>query len=396
MTSGRVHYLDWLRCGAVLAVVIFHALLPFGSIQPWVIQNAERSDVLALLSALLPFAFPVFFFLAGASARYALRARSLRAFLAERAGRLVVPFAVGTLLLTPITALVIATANGTSSSSFAAFLVAYPGGVIDYIAANVGVSPAALQTIGMHLWFLAWLFLWCLLATPIVVWLSTTTGQSFVDSLARHAHIPGASLAFGLPLMLVSLPLFRISSTSGWDWAVFGLWGGTFVVGYLIFAEERLLAAVRRDLIPALAAAIVGIGGLAATGFTDSIFRGGAHTADVTYVFVVALHALSVWGVTLSVVSAAMRLPFMQRPLPQRANEWTLPIYLLHYPIVIALTALVVQLPLGFWPKVVVNVGLGLAATLIVVAFAVRVAPLRPILGLRQPPAMRRPSVASP
>jgi hypothetical protein len=247
----------------------------------------------------------------------------------------------------------------------------------------------------MHLWFLAWLFLWCLLATPIIAWLRTRTGLRFVEWLGLRARVPGASLAFALPLMLVALPLFRISSTSGWDWAVFGLWGGTFVLGYLIFTTVPLVAAVRRDLVPAVVAAIVGVGGLATTGFTDSIFRGGAHTADSTYVLVVGLHALSVWGVTLSVVSAAMRLSFMQRPIPAPANEWTLPIYLLHYPIVIAISALVVELPLALWPKALLNVALGLVVTLIVVAGAVRVGRLRTMLGLRRPSTIRARLVVS-
>jgi peptidoglycan/LPS O-acetylase OafA/YrhL len=34
MVSRRIHYVDWLRIGAVLAVVVFHALLPFGSFLP--------------------------------------------------------------------------------------------------------------------------------------------------------------------------------------------------------------------------------------------------------------------------------------------------------------------------------------------------------------------------
>ena len=61
-----------------------------------------------MLSALLPFAFPVFFLLAGASARFALQTRSVRSFLAERSARLLVPLVVGMVVVVPVTGYIIA------------------------------------------------------------------------------------------------------------------------------------------------------------------------------------------------------------------------------------------------------------------------------------------------
>lgn len=382
MPSRRVHYLDWLRLSAVLAVVVFHALLPFGSLLPWIIQNDEQIGALALATALLPFAFPVFFLIAGASACFAVQRRSIRGFLAERTARLLLPFVVGTVSIAPLIAYMIAIRNGTWPGTLAAYLGAYPGMILDQSIRDVGFSPHVFQVVGMHLWFLPWLFLFSLLAAPIFAYLAGTRGRSLVDRLARQARWRGATLLGALPLTLVALPLFGVSSRAGWDWAVFGLWGGTFVGGFVLFSDERLLAAVRRDLVPALVAAGVGVGGLAATGFTDSIFRGGAHTYDATYAVVVGLHALSVWGVTLSVLSAAMRVRGLQRPLSARAADAALPTFVLHYPVVIAVSALVVGWPLGIWTKVVLSVGLSLSATFLVVAAATRISVVRPLLGL--------------
>lgn len=390
MPSSRIPYVDWLRWSAVLAVVVFHGLLPFGSFLPWSVQNAERSDALALVTALLPFAFPMFFLLAGASARFALQTRSLRTFVAERAARLLLPFAVGTLVLTPLTGYIIGLHNDTWSGSFLAYVVVYPGSVLDTIS-TLGFRPHVVQVVTMHLWFLGWLFLFCLLASPFFAFLSTTRGRSLVDGLARRARWPGTTLLFALPLMLISLPLFGVSSPAGWDWAAFGLWGGTFVGGYLMFSDERLVAAARRDLLPALAAAVIGVAGLAATGFTNSIFQGGGHTYDATYVGIVSIHALAAWGVTLSIVSAAMHAWFMQRPLPRLANEAALPIYVLHFPIVIAISFFVVQWPLGLAMKAVINVVLGVGVSVLAATAALRLPVLRVLLGARP----HRPTAAS-
>jgi glucans biosynthesis protein C len=382
MPTSRIHYLDWLRLSAVLAVVVFHALLPFGSFLPWSVQNVEQSEALALLSALLPFAFPVFFLLAGASARLALQTRSVRSFLAERTARLLVPLVVGTVVLTPVTGYIIALHTGTWSGSLLEYLAAYPGSLLDTVN-TVGVRPLLFQAVAMHLWFLGWLFLFCVLASPLFAFLSTRRGRSLVDRLARAAQWRGASLLFALPITLLALPLFGVSSPAGWDWAAFGLWGGTFVAGYVMFSDERLVAAARRDLMPALVAAALGLGGLAATGFTDSIFLGGAHTYDATYLLIVSIHGLAAWGVTLSVLSAAMHIGFVQRPLARAANEAVLPTYVLHLPIVIAISILVVQSPLGLVPKAVINVVLSVGISFVVAAAALRLPVLRPLLGAR-------------
>ena len=211
-----------------------------------------------MLSALLPFAFPVFFLLAGASARFALQTRSVRSFLAERSARLLVPLVVGMVVVVPVTGYIIALHTGTWSGSFLAYLPAYPGMVLDS-SITVGFRPLVFQTVAMHLWFLGWLFLFCVIASPVFAFLSTTRGRSFVDWLARGSRWRGSTLLFALPITLLALPLFGVSSPAGWDWAAFGLWGATFVVGYVIFSDERLVAAARRDLLPASAAAVLGV-----------------------------------------------------------------------------------------------------------------------------------------
>jgi peptidoglycan/LPS O-acetylase OafA/YrhL len=369
---------------AVLAVVVYHALLPFSTL-PWHVRNVERSDVLALLTAPLPFAFPLFFLLAGASAHFALQTRSIRAFIAERTTRLLVPFVAGMLVLTLPTSYLIALLNGTWSGSFPAYLAAVPGLVLDVIN-TFGFRPLLLPFITMHLWFLGWLLLYCLLASPLFAYLSTPRGRSLVDWLARATRWRGATLLFAVPLTLLALPLFGVSSSAGWDWAAFGLWGGAFVGGYLLFSDERLVAAARRDLVPALAAAGLGIAGLAATGFTSSIFEGGTHTYDATYLVVVGLHGLAAWAVTLSMLSAAMRAGFMQRPLPRLAGDAALPIYVLHFPIVIAISFLVVQWPLGLATKAVINVALGVSVSLLAAAAALWLPVVRTLLGVRPRP----------
>jgi hypothetical protein len=87
----------------------------------------------------------------------------------------------------------------------------------------------------------------------------------------------------------------------------------------------------------------------------------------------------------LAILGVGMRAGFMQRPLPPLASEAALPAYVLHFPIVIGISALVVEWSLGFGAKILINALLGVGVTLLVVFAALRFPLLRPLLGLRRP-----------
>lgn len=390
MTSRRIHYLDWLRALAVLGVVVYHALLPFAD-ETWFIRNAEQSELLmAIVVVFQTFGLGILFVVAGASARFALETRSRRAFLRERAARLLVPFLVGAVVFGPPVWYLSGLHNRTWSGSFLEFLPAFPGIVADYAVRNVGPSPALLATLGMHLWFLAWLFAYAALGLPIFAFLSSARGRSFSNALARLMRRRGTTLLFALPIGLPILLLFAHARPGLWDWWAFGWYGVTFVIGYIMYSDRRLLAAVRRDFLVALSVALVGTAALAATGFAS--WASARHEYDARYAVMVSLFALTSWAWTLVLVGVGMRAKFMQRRLRSRAGEAVLPTYVLHLPIVIAISYVVVQWPLGLWLKVPINIGLGVGVTLLAVTAALQVPFLRLAMGL---PAARASTARS-
>ena len=86
-----------------------------------------------------------------------------------------------------------------------------------------------------------------------------------------------------------------------------------------------------------------------------------------------------------------MHIGLMQRPLARAANEAVLPTYVLHLPIVIAISMLVVQWPLGLVPKAVINVVLSVGVSFLVAVAALRLPVLCMLLGARR----RTPSAES-
>ncbi|MBP1705805.1 MAG: acyltransferase 3 [Chloroflexi bacterium] len=382
--SVRIHAFDWLRAAAVIGIVIYHSLLPFG-LRDWHVNNGERSELLtAGLLVFETFGLGLLFLLAGASARFALRTRSNRQFLSERTARLLVPFAFWTLLLTPLTMYVTAVQDGGAPDSFLAYLASWPAGAIGWIV-DTGFTPR-LFGIGFHLWFLGFLFALSVLALPVFRWLSGEGGRSFEDALGKAARWPGSSLLFFLPTMLP--PLFLLPpAPDQFEWWQFGWYGAYFLTGYVLFLDEKWSAAIRRDVAPAIVVAIVASAGLIAADFTGWVAAhdDAPYVYDVTLVLMIFLYALAGWAWTIAVLGGGLRARRLQRPLPERVGEAVLPIYILHQPIVVAVSFVVVGLSVGLAVKAALIVVVGLAATVAVVELALRVPVIRTLLGARRP-----------
>ena len=103
--AERLHYLDWLQVLAVLGVFLFHAVHPFDDLADWHIKNAETSFVVNFFVGFFNlWGMPFFFLMAGATSWFSLRRRTPGRYVRERVTRLLIPFIVGAIVLTPIQA----------------------------------------------------------------------------------------------------------------------------------------------------------------------------------------------------------------------------------------------------------------------------------------------------
>jgi peptidoglycan/LPS O-acetylase OafA/YrhL len=381
LPMARIHYFDWLRAIAVLGVVVYHSFLPFAG--PWLISNAETSELLHVAALLFEtFGLAVFFLLAGAGVRFALQHRSPRAFLAERARRLLVPYVAGSIVLIPPIYYIIGLYSGSLSISYPEFIVAYPVILWTISIGKLGLSPQVFIWISMHLWFLAWLFICSALALPIFALLTSSIGRSWVDALARLSRWPGATLVWAVP---IALPRFWLAALNpgetAWGLDVFAWYAEAFVLGYLFYADHRFVAAIRRDLKLTLIVAVLGSCALLATGYVQ--WAGVQKTYDATCLFMSSLVTITGWAWTLTVLGWGMRAGFMQWPVPANLGEAAMPVYVLHYPILFGIVALVVQWPLVLAAKIIISEVLVVGATLLMAAAVLRISVLRPLLGLR-------------
>jgi glucan biosynthesis protein C len=379
--APRIHFVDWLRVLAIAGVFAYHTFRPFNE-EGWHVKNAETSAALdAGMAIFWSFGLATLFLLAGAGARFALRRRSWQTFVRERTARLLVPFVAGTLLLGPLQGFIEAKQRLAYPGSFLDYLGVWAGDLVDRLA---HASSPTIAGIGYHLWFLGFLFAISVLALPLLRWLMGDRGSRAVDALARAMRPRGATLAFALPIAAM-MTTGVLLGTDDHDWFEFFWYTAYYLVGFVFFADDRFLAAVRRDLRAALAVALVSTTLLVATpvgGLLTTMDEG----FDAAHFMAGVLFALEGWAWTLVVLNAGLRFRRFQRPVSAALGDAVLPVYVLHQPVILAVAFFVVQWPLGILPKWIAVFGLSLGITVALVVLGLRARPTRVLLGARLGP----------
>lgn len=263
--TPRIHYLDWLRVLALLGVFLYHAVHPFDTLA-WHVKNAEQSDVITgVLVFFLPWGLGLFFLLAGSGAFFSLRSRSARGYASERVSRLLVPLVVAWILLSPVQGFIEGRHEGWWDGSFLGFIPRFFDEAVQWAVSWPGRPHPMILAWNYHFWFLLMLLWFAFLALPIFLWLRGPQGRRLSAWLAGRSSWRGSSLLFGVPIALAHVA-FKASFPGEHDWGDFAWFFAFFVVGYVLASDPRFLAAVRRDLAPAV---VVGVVGFAVLGALD-------------------------------------------------------------------------------------------------------------------------------
>jgi peptidoglycan/LPS O-acetylase OafA/YrhL len=377
----RLHWIDWLRVVAIGGVFVYHTLRPFNT-DHWHVKNAETSDALNVaLIVFSSFGLAVLFLLAGAGMRFALRRRTPRTFIRERVIRLLVPFVVGTALLSPFQGYLQAKQQEAYAGSYLDYLGVWAQGLPGDFTERF--SPTAFG-VGYHLWFLGFLFSISIVALPACLWLLGRRGQALTDAIASRLGWPASSLVFVVPIYLL-MGIGTIFGTEEHDWFEFTWYLAYLLAGFVLIGDSRLIEGVRRDMWPALATAMVTTA-LIVAGIPVPLDQLGASDAP-TKLVVGAVFALEGWAWTLVVLNLGLRWSRFQRPVDEWIGDSVLPVYVFHQPVILAVAFWVVTWPTGIVEKWLAVFSISLPVTLVLVASALRVPALRLLLGTRVRPA---------
>ncbi len=354
----RLYYFDWLRVLAVLVVFFAHMVWLFDVLYSWKIEN---NKAYALIVFGTQSGMALFFLIAGANAWFSLRSRTSRQFLGERVARLAIPFLACTMLLAPLQAYFL----DLSRSLYHGSLLQY---CLHFVSTfQLSLNPQSLAAFGFHLWFLAFLFLFSLLALPLFVYLRHKSGQQFISWLAALCERRGGILILSLPLIVIQTTL-RASFPGYQGWTDFLVWFVFFVYGYLFLADRRFDQAVQKNGILAFLVGITSFLIIVATMYGPAFMNiwQDRPSYSVTYALYQLLFSITAWSLMIFVFYFAKRFLNFDNTFIRYANEALLPFFLLHYLMIVLITYFFVQWDMNMVARFLLVSTLALAATLVV------------------------------
>ena len=191
-TTERRYDIDWLRVIAIGLLIIYHigfVFLPWGVFIGF-IQNGESIDsIWNPMSMLNVWRIPLLFFVSGMGVRFAIQRRNWKQLILERTRRILIPFVFGIFCIVPLHLFV---------------WQRYYNQDINY-----SIHPS-------HLWFLANIFIYVLVLSPLFFWLKRNEGGKFHRGLKKLLGTPLGLLSmiavFVLEAMLIKPEPFETYS----------------------------------------------------------------------------------------------------------------------------------------------------------------------------------------
>lgn len=229
----RKVYLDNIRWGTVVLVLIYHVFFLFNTVGiVGVIGHSEGIAAFDVFSGLVyPWFMVLLFLIAGISARYALQKKSSKQFLTEKVTKLLVPSTLGLFVYHWI----------------AGYLNLKIGGAIGLMPPFLLYPISAISGIG-PLWFIHALFLFSLL----LVLIRKIDRKDKLWNLGGKANI-AVILLLALPIwgaaQVLNMPMLTMYR--------FGIYGLAFFLGYFVFSHDSVQDAVEKIHIPMLSLAAV-------------------------------------------------------------------------------------------------------------------------------------------
>ncbi len=365
-TKERLHYLDWLRVLAVLGVFYAHSINIFDMLYWHVRSGGQSTGLIVLIVFGTQWGMSLFFFLAGASAWFALASRTAGQFIGERFKRLIIPFIVGFILLSPPQAYLFALSQGTYSGSFLQF--------IPYFFKHIQISwnPQWIAAYGYHLWFLAFLFFVALLTLPVLLLLRRKRGLDFIGWLALWCGKPAGLFVFVIPIALIQIAL-RAPFPGYQGWADFFIWLIVYVYGFMLLADKRFTAAIQKQGVIALIVAIACVLIMIIANFAGVLGSWDSITSYTPgYVLYQILRSMTTWSLMIFILYFGMHCLNSRNKVIVYTNEAILPFYVLHHPVIVVIAFFTIPWALSLGLKFLLVSTAALIATLLIYDLLIR------------------------
>ncbi|MBU8893345.1 MAG: acyltransferase family protein [Bacteroidales bacterium] len=372
--TERLYYIDWLRVLAFGLLFIFHAAR-FFDIYPWHVKNAAHSEIVNVFVGFTHgWRMHLIFFISGVGTFFALKSRNGR-FVKDRFKRLIVPFIFGIILLIPPQKFYEAISNGWFDGNALDFAINYPSWLL---IKHPGISLSWTGHVGLHIWYLAFLFVMTIAALPL---LKAFTRNNIITKFFKA--VSGTRL--GIFLFIVPIILFEIVLRPlfpGYlDWADFFVYAMYFITGYIFMTQRSFVESTHKYTYYFLN---IGILTTALSAYLMSnypeLLESSSPIVFIASSFISSLNAFS-WVMFLFGLSQR-KLNFNHRLL-NSLNVGILPFYILHQTVIILIGYYIITLDLNILSKFSIILSLSLAVTIGLYQIIRRFAVLRLLFGMK-------------
>lgn len=322
----RLLFIDWLRVLATFAVFFYHSGRFFDN-DGWHIKYWKSYTGMSLFTGFInQWLMPLFFLLSAVSIHYSLQFRSPRKFAFERVKRILFPFIFGIFILIPPQVYLERLTHMQFNGSFFQFLPHYFEGFYGF--------GGNFAWIGLHLWYLLFLFIYSLLMLPLFWRWSKKPDGALGEFWGRIASSkPGIIYFFAIPMMVLEAAIDPWSVLGGEDMGGWNLliYLAVFIMGFFTLPTPAIREAMRRQRKVSLMIGVITASTLAILVLT----KGNPGEHGFCLVCFSILRAFNSWVWIVTILGFGIQnLNFKNRFL-EYSSEASLPFYIIHQTVIL-------------------------------------------------------------
>ena len=340
----RRYDIDWLRLLIVLNLIPFHAAWLMVSVPGFSHIDKGQLGAKILRTYVLfmdQWHMHLLFLLSGVSTCFALRFRLPWQYVRERARRLLVPLIFGVLVINP---------------SMFYFHWTTPHVVRNLRDAYIFYNPHYLRALYNggnlncgHLWFIAYLLVFSLVALPLFLYMRTESGQRLTSRLATFFEGRGTILLLGAPLAIIRATLsvkwpgagVRFFFTDMVECLIFIM---LLIYGYLICSDPGFWRAIEKSVKTSLLLAVACMSLILTLTWAGRVPTRG-YTPE--YMLYMALCGFNMWFWLLTVLGIGRKYLNLGSKVLEYLREGSYAFYVLHLTVTVVIGAQLVKLRSG-------------------------------------------------
>ncbi len=343
-TIKRQYYIDWIRVIAFCILILFHSGMFFVG-WDWHVKNNVINHTMEFpMEWLHLWRLPLLFFISGVGVSFAMKSRTGWQFVGERTKRLLLPLVFGMFVIVPPQIYFERLQSGQFNGSYLDFyqrvfqFIPYPKGDFSW----------------HHLWFVAYLWIFSLVCTPLFLWLKSENAKNIIAAVrATFTNIWGLLLLSIIPMILywTLRDKWPVSNNLISDWYNFSLSLTIFIYGYIIGTNPKIWNIMEKHRVALFS---VGTFIIVFRISFDAIF--GSIPDDLPFMPFINgfLTMVSLWTTILAICGFAKHYLNFKNRFLSYSTEAVYPFYILHQTITVAIGFHIADWDLNVWLKLLI------------------------------------------